>query len=476
MIHIISTGGECEKFVSKYALSILMQDYPKEKYMVHIFEDYCKDNTGALLDQYFSGIQNVFITHSKEKFWGGKALHTLMSSDKIKNDDIVCIVDLDDWLPDKDVLKRVESYYTKNPHILFTFGDYMVFDGEEKTYRSINKMPKTIKGIRKENFTTTHLKTWKHKIYKRIRIQDLKDKNGNFFRACQDAAIVYPMLEMAGINKILFTKDINYIYNRANPLNEDKVTNLQISSIKEISEKPTYCNNLIYYTSFGEKYATLTNISIETLIDKGRYRGEIIVICDDYFEKNNANNVKTVNVQNEIGNLHPCFARIMFAHKINANQYEQIMYLDSDIEVLKDINPMFIAKDKIVYTNEVFTHSQLPFKGLCCSSAFTMDEYLKYGSKLLVNAGSYCVDAKLFYSFIREWKKIMSDYKLTFGIDQSTLNLLIYRGSLKTEAWDKNIINFDHSIPQSIFNTKEGIIKHYLEDTKENMILKHKKV
>jgi hypothetical protein len=334
-------------------------------------------------------------------------------------------------------------------------------------------MPKTISGVRKENFTTTHLKTWKHKLYKRIRIQDLKDSNGNFFRACQDAAIVYPIIEMAGLNKILFTKDINYIYNRNNPLNEDKVTNLQISSIKEISEKPIYSNNLIYYTSFGEQYEKLTNISIWTLLNNGRFRGEIIVIGDNHFENNNKNNVKVVNVEKEIGDLHPCFARIFFAHKINANQYNQIMYLDSDIEILNDINALFTAKDNIIYTKEVYKHKQLPFKGLCCSSSFTMEEYLKYGNEYLINCGSYCVDAKLFYKFISEWKNILSKHTLVFGIDQSTFNLLIYQNKFLSIAWDKSNISFDHQEKDGMFSAINPIIKHYLESTKNNMLNKY---
>ena len=55
-----------------------------------------------------------------------------------------------------------------------------------------------------------------------------------------DLALMYPMAEMAG-DKISFIKDILYVYNRENQLNDDKVdVSKQVSSAEYIKRLKKY--------------------------------------------------------------------------------------------------------------------------------------------------------------------------------------------------------------------------------------------
>ena len=229
MIHIISTGAQCERYIDRYAQSVLKQDY--QDYMIHIIDDMSTDKTGIVIDNYFKNTKHNII-HASTKLYGNQAQRILMTNPIIKDDDIVCVVDLDDWLPDNNVLKRLESYYSGD--ILFTFGDYIVY-GENKS--SINAMPDIEKLRSNARFTTSHLKSWKHKLYKGIRDEDFKDKNGCYYITAQDYIYCIPMLEMAGENRVFFSKDINYVYNRETPYNDDKTSNMQVVVASEIRKK-----------------------------------------------------------------------------------------------------------------------------------------------------------------------------------------------------------------------------------------------
>ena len=58
----------------------------------------------------------------------------------------------------------------------------------------------------------------------KINIEDMLDDDGEFYKMTCDLAIMFPMLEMAGENS-KYIKDILYVYNNSNPLNDHKINN-----------------------------------------------------------------------------------------------------------------------------------------------------------------------------------------------------------------------------------------------------------
>jgi hypothetical protein len=75
----------------------------------------------------------------------------------------------------------------------------------------------------------------------KIKKEDLLDTDGEFYKCTFDRAMMYPMVEMAGRERIALIKKALYIYNRFNPLSVDRVhrTNqLRIESI--LNRKPQY--------------------------------------------------------------------------------------------------------------------------------------------------------------------------------------------------------------------------------------------
>ena len=56
---------------------------------------------------------------------------------------------------------------------------------------------KKFRNLSENRYPFSHLKTFKYKLYKNLDLDDLK-KNGEYIKSATDAAIMYPLLEMAG--------------------------------------------------------------------------------------------------------------------------------------------------------------------------------------------------------------------------------------------------------------------------------------
>lgn len=134
-----------------------------------------------------------------------------------RDDDIIVLIDGDDELFDNYVFSKLNYIYnTDKP--LITFGNYVKKSttGAMNKYKSLNckriDLDNKIKynSFREEQFLYSHLKTFRYKLYKKINHKDLM-KDGEYIRSATDAAIMIPMLEMAG-EKIKCVDDVLYKY------------------------------------------------------------------------------------------------------------------------------------------------------------------------------------------------------------------------------------------------------------------------
>lgn len=141
------------------------------------------------------------------------------------DDDILVIVDGDDWLAHSDVLSFLNRVYTEND-LYLTWGQCEKYPFERNSIKCASNIPKRViekKLFREIRFVFSHLHSFKYYLWRNIRDEDLRDTNHEYFRFLYDLAVYYPMLEMAG-KKIKFIKETLYIYNSANPLNDAKIT------------------------------------------------------------------------------------------------------------------------------------------------------------------------------------------------------------------------------------------------------------
>lgn len=141
------------------------------------------------------------------------------------DDDVIVIVDGDDWLAHDHVLEKLHQVYSEND-IYFTWGQCEKYPPGKMTMKYAQPIPDMIidqKLFRDLPFVFWHLVTFKYFLWKHIKDEDLRDINGEYFRILYDKATFFPMLEMAG-KKIKYIDETLYIYNIGNPLNDFATT------------------------------------------------------------------------------------------------------------------------------------------------------------------------------------------------------------------------------------------------------------
>ncbi len=157
--------------------------------------------------------------------------------------DIVVLIDGDDALiNDPNVFKKINQLY---------------HDGAEMTYGSMWSMADNIpliaqeypnevyeeKAFRDHRFNWqipyTHLRTFSPEAYHNCDHSTLLDSDGNPYMAGGDAALFYALINVCDHDRVVAVKDVLYLYNDLNPINDYKVNSPeQVKNSAEIMAKP----------------------------------------------------------------------------------------------------------------------------------------------------------------------------------------------------------------------------------------------
>jgi hypothetical protein len=106
--------------------------------------------------------------------------------------------------------------------------------------------PEQFENLRNSPFLVSHLRSFKSFVYKKIQEQDetfscMKDKNGEFYKMTYDVAIMFPIMEISGYEKVKFIDKILYFYNAHNPISDHiKNQKLQTDIHIEINQKEKF--------------------------------------------------------------------------------------------------------------------------------------------------------------------------------------------------------------------------------------------
>jgi glycosyltransferase involved in cell wall biosynthesis len=221
-----------EKWIKKCIESISKQTY--KEWSLLIIDDASTDNTYERAKSLNVGtvIRNETNLGALANIVGG--VSTIGSSPE----DIIVLVDGDDWLSNDRVFEKLNTIYN-DKDAWMTYGQYQHLSGK---HRGICAYLTDTRRYRKfRTWRTSHLRTFKYHLWKRIKDEDLRDSSGNYYPMTWDLSFMFPMIEMAGLNRIRYIRDILYIYNDMNPINDDKKNReLQLRLEKEIRAKPLY--------------------------------------------------------------------------------------------------------------------------------------------------------------------------------------------------------------------------------------------
>jgi len=220
-IVVVTASYNNKDWYKKNIDSFAMQTH-KNKSMIYI-DDFSSDGTKTLVETYIQekNLDNILIIEN-EKRSGAlanqyKAIHTC------NNDDIIVILDGDDFFANKNVLSYINNIY-QNPNIWLTYGQFECLSNKSKGF--CRPMPKQViknNAFRKHVPTPSHLRTFYAGLFKKIKVEDLMYENDFFKMAC-DIAAMFPMIEMASQGHFKFISEVLLTYNNVNTINAHKVS------------------------------------------------------------------------------------------------------------------------------------------------------------------------------------------------------------------------------------------------------------
>lgn len=126
-----------------------------------------------------------------------------------QDEDTICILDLDDKLLTEKSLEIVDNNYRKYPNMLCTYGSFVV-SSTGRIHKLCKSYPTDAK-VRKHRWRGSHLKTFKYKIFRHIP-QDYLKHNDEWGKAASDLALMFCVMEIAGMENCRFIKDPIYWY------------------------------------------------------------------------------------------------------------------------------------------------------------------------------------------------------------------------------------------------------------------------
>lgn len=157
--------------------------------------------------------------------------------------DIVVLLDGDDALIGKTALSYINDYYNQYPDCWLMYGSSRWTDGRKCCSSEYPELE--FKNLRAAPFRVSHLRSFRAGLYHKIAIQDptfscMQDKNNQWYKVTYDVAMFLPMLEMAGFEHVKHNKVPLYLYNRDNPISDDKVRQQEQWDVHEeiLKKKP----------------------------------------------------------------------------------------------------------------------------------------------------------------------------------------------------------------------------------------------
>lgn len=241
---IIIASYNNEAWVEYNLASILNQTY--ENYEVIYVDDKSEDRTIQKVKEIVGGNKKFTIIENETNL-GGTYNH-IRFFDSIEDNEILVLVDGDDWLFDDSVLDNLNNFYNEKD-VWMTYGKFYAWDGEYATEANPQNttFPEFVhdnKLYRLDTWRSSHLRTYKGFLVKAIDKQDFISKIDNkLFNHAADLALAFPCLEMCPKEKIGVLDFPSYIYNASKSAGERTRNRESQDNIKyeiEIRNKKKY--------------------------------------------------------------------------------------------------------------------------------------------------------------------------------------------------------------------------------------------
>ena len=239
-VKIIINCGPCADYIGQCLRSVGAQTVPDWQALVTI--DPCGDDTAAVAAAARAGDPRIRIAVNAERRYAMANLIAGIGRSGAKPDDVIVILDGDDWFATDRALDRILAEY-RDPDCWMTYGSWIAND-PARTGFPAGRWPAYDPGttnFRAAPWRGTAVRSWRKFLWDRIDDRDFRGPDGDYFRMVEDQASMLPMLEMSGTARARHIADVLMVYNRLNPYGCGKTDlNLMRGTEAYIRTRPAY--------------------------------------------------------------------------------------------------------------------------------------------------------------------------------------------------------------------------------------------
>lgn len=237
---VVVPSYNCPQFIGRCIDSIASQDHPAT---VVVIDDASPDP-----DHWEAIEQSIPLhgetgwiwswTHQDENRGALRNIYDAVHSDLIADDDVVILVDGDDYLPRPGCVSRIMDLY-RDPDVWLAWGSYRSEPHDPECPDAGPFPPEVIEARTFREYATVvnhpiSFQTW---LFRQLDEADFTYPDGEWLRDLYDEAIAYPLLEMAG-PRHRFCDETLYVYNSANPLS------VNVARVETASREGPYLRSL----------------------------------------------------------------------------------------------------------------------------------------------------------------------------------------------------------------------------------------
>jgi hypothetical protein len=201
--------------------------------------------------------------------------------------------------------------------------------------------------------------------------------------------------------------------------------------------KPERPRTLIYLASLGAAvYRCMTELLVRSLRGPGNYRGPILVFTNNGFQSGDGA-TDVISLSADLDHFAIFETKARAAESIRAEDFDKLLFMDSDMLAIDDVAPLFEHSDAAVcgMVEKPWSRMSDPSCGECLTAAERRRARRRWG----INTGLLCTPAPIFRETMALWaeefrRRYTQD---TCWMDQSPFNALVLNGRVRFRAYPR---------------------------------------
>ena len=198
------------EFLDKSLNSLLSQ--AKQDWKAFITLDCCSEDDLKQTMRFIGGDCRIQVALNLERKFSMRNQIDAIARSGSSPEDVIVTLDGDDWFATDSALHIIESAYQSGAWM--TYGSW--FSPPDSLWGTgmWPAYPEGVTDFRHHRWLATAVRTWKRWLWDKIKDESLRDNEGQYFRIAEDRAIMYPLLEMCGLEHAIHVPEPLMFYNQ----------------------------------------------------------------------------------------------------------------------------------------------------------------------------------------------------------------------------------------------------------------------